>query len=397
MALDSTPRANRLHLGIFGKVNTGKSTFLNTMTDQKAAIVSNIAGTTTDPIYKAMELAGIGPVVWIDTAGTKDETTLSAERQKKTLEAAKKTDLAFVLFEEADITEDLAWIEYFRKKKTPVLPIINQHTENEARAKTLQRTLAEKIKEPILVLDVANPAIRHLIRKKILERMPESFEAAGILDRYVTPGDVLMFVMPQDIQAPKGRLILPQVQSLRNALDLTCSVLCCTTDQFNRSLAALKEAPALIVCDSQVIQYVAENCPEESRLTTFSILFSAYKGDLAVFRDGIETLERLPKNSRILIAEACTHAPMHEDIGRVKIPRLLKKKISPDLVIDFTTGVDFPADLASYDLIIHCGACMFNRKYVLSRIAEAQAAGTAITNYGMVLAYLTGSLAAVNM
>lgn len=397
MALDSTPRANRLHLGIFGKVNTGKSTFLNTMTDQKAAIVSNIAGTTTDPIYKAMELAGVGPVVWIDTAGTKDETTLSAERQKKTLEAAKKTDLAFVLFEEADITEGLAWIEYFRKKKTPVLPIINQHTGNEARAKTLQRTLAEKIKEPILVLDVANPAIRHLIRKKILERMPESFEAAGILDRYVTPGDVLMFVMPQDIQAPKGRLILPQVQSLRNALDLTCSVLCCTTDQFNRSLAALKEAPALIVCDSQVIQYVAENCPEESRLTTFSILFSAYKGDLAVFRDGIETLERLPKNSRILIAEACTHAPMHEDIGRVKIPRLLKKKISPDLVIDFTTGVDFPANLANYDLIIHCGACMFNRKYVLSRIAEAQAAGTAITNYGMVLAYLTGSLAAVNM
>lgn len=397
MALDNTPRANRLHLGIFGNVNTGKSTFLNTMTDQKAAIVSDIAGTTTDPIYKAMELAGIGPVVWIDTAGTKDETTLSAERQKKTLEAAKKTDLAFVLFEEADITEGLNWIEYFRKKKTPVLPIINQHVGKEARAETLQRALAEKIKEPLLVLDVADPAIRHLIRKKILERMPESFEAAGILDSYVTPGDVLMFVMPQDIQAPKGRLILPQVQSLRNALDLTCSVLCCTTDQFSRSLAALKEAPALIVCDSQVIQYVAENCPKESRLTTFSILFSAYKGDLNVFRDGIETLEHLPKNSRILIAEACTHAPMHEDIGRVKIPRLLKKKISPDIMIDFTTGVDFPADLASYDLIIHCGACMFNRKYALSRIAEAQAAGTAITNYGMVLAYLTGSLAAVNM
>ena len=392
MSLTDTPRANRLHIGIFGKRNSGKSSLTNALTGQETALVSDVAGTTTDPVYKAMEVHGIGPCTFIDTAGFDDEGALGGLRVERTLEAAKKTDVALLLFSGADFAQELSWLSRFREEKTPVVAVVNRADGENAAA--LARRVREEAKlEPVLVSAKTGEGVK-VLRAAILRAMPADFEAESITGELCAAGELVLLVMPQDIQAPKGRLILPQVQVIRELLDKKCLLSCCTGDTLDAALASLAAPPQLIITDSQLFRLVADKKPPESVLTSFSILMAAYKGDIAFFTESAAVLDRLGESSRVLIAEACTHAPLAEDIGREKIPRMLRARFGQGLSIDFVRGTDFPQDLTPYDLVVHCGACMFNRKYVLSRVAQAHAQGVPMTNYGVLIARLTGCEAA---
>lgn len=386
-----TPRANRLHIGIFGKRNSGKSSLINALTHQDIALVSDVAGTTTDPVYKTMEIHGIGPCVFIDTAGFDDEGYLGKLRNDKTKATTEKTDIALVIFSSLDIEEELKWIDAFKAKKTPVIAIINK-------ADTLSYVSELSIKihtstglMPLIVSAKTHEGI-DAIHTALINELPDDYEMKSITGNLAHAGDLVLLVMPQDIQAPKGRLILPQVQTLRDLLDKKCLTMSCTTDCLDETLAVLGRAPDLIITDSQVFKTVYEKKPATSKLTSFSVLFAAYKGDIQTYKEGAYAIASLTPSSRVLIAEACTHAPLAEDIGREKIPRMLRQRIGQTLSIDVVSGANFPEDLSSYDLIIQCGACMFNRKYVLSRINRAITQGVPITNYGITIAYLAGIL-----
>lgn len=391
MSLSATPAANRLHIGIYGKCNSGKSSLINALTRQNIALVSPHPGTTTDPVYKAMEIHGIGPCMFIDTAGFDDEGELGQLRMSKTREAAEKTDIAVILCCQEDLQEEKAWLEVFKARKTPVLAVINKGDILE-HIPRLEKAVQEELGLAPLVVSSKTGAGISRIREALIRNLPEDFAAESITRALVSPEDIVLLVMPQDIQAPKGRLILPQVQTIRDLLDNRCLVFCTTTENLDLALSALVKAPKLIIADSQVFKTVYAKKPPESLLTSFSVLFAAYKGQAEEFAAGAAALDDLEESDRVLIAEACTHAPMEEDIGREKIPRLLRQKIGENLKIDMVSGQDFPEDLSPYALIIHCGACMFNRKYVLSRITKAKSQGVPITNYGIVLAKLTGIL-----
>lgn len=397
MSLNDTPRANRLHIGLFGRRNSGKSSLINALTGQEIATVSDVPGTTTDPVYKAMELHGIGPVVFIDTAGFDDEGKLGQLRVKKTEKASAETDIALVLFHDADMVEEVAWVKRFREAKTPVVAVVSQIDTLPDKG----RALAEKIKDETglnaIFVSAADRTGIDDVRAELIRQLPEDFEQQSITGGLCEAGDTVLLVMPQDIQAPKGRLILPQVQTLRELLDRKCHVLCCTTDELEATLSLLKEPPQLIITDSQVFRTVFEKKPAVSRLTSFSVLFAGYKGDMEYFTESAKKLPSLPEDASILIAEACTHRPLAEDIGRVKLPRLLKKKLGEKINIQIVAGRDFPKDLQGYDFVIHCGACMFNRKYVLSRVTECRSQGIPMSNYGVVIAELLGILDQVEL
>lgn len=407
--LNDTPGSSRLHIGIFGKTNSGKSSFINAFTKQRVSIVAKEAGTTTDPVYKSMEIHPLGPCVMIDTAGFADQSTLGESRLNKTRLAAEKSDIAMILISagrkdtEAGmtetecltdmLTEEVKWYRFFQEKNTPVLFAISK-TDIASKEKIEELTvLVRNItgKEAVPVSAVTGEGMDQ-VKDTLAGLIPESYGAYSITGGLVQKSDLVLLVMPQDIQAPKGRLILPQVQTIRELLDKKCMVMSVTTDQFIASLSMLKEPPKLIITDSQVFGYVYENKPKESMLTSFSVLFAAYKGDIAYYIEGARAIEHLTLKSRILIAECCTHAPLSEDIGREKIPRMLKKRFGDTLRIDFVSGTDFPEDLSGYDLVIQCGACMFNRKYVLSRVDRAKKQQVPMTNYGVVIAHLTGIL-----
>lgn len=393
VTLNETPSANRLHIGIFGKTNSGKSSFINAFSGQKVSIVADVAGTTTDPVYKAMEIYPLGPCVLIDTAGFDDKGELGALRIEKTELAAQKTDLAIILFCEEEMSQELKWYRYFKEKNTPVVPVLNKtdlytQEEKEKLAHLIQGNTKEEV---CLISAKTGEGIRNL--KELLARsIPEGYGNRMITGDLVDTGDLVLLVMPQDIQAPKGRLILPQVQTLRELLDKKCLVMSVTTDQYLSALENLAVPPKLIITDSQVFSYVYENKPKESMLTSFSALFAAYKGDLPYYIEGAKAIDTLNENSHVLIAECCTHAPLKEDIGRVKIPRMLKKRFGEKLDVSLVSGTDFPDDLTKYDLIIQCGACMFNRKYVMYRIDKARNQYVPMTNYGITIAHLTGIL-----
>ena len=393
VTLNETPSANRLHIGIFGKTNSGKSSFINAFSGQKVSIVADVAGTTTDPVYKAMEIYPLGPCVLIDTAGFDDKGELGALRIEKTELAAQKTDLAIILFCEEEMSQELKWYRYFKEKNTPVVPVLNKtdlytQEEKEKIAHLIQGNTKEEV---CLISAKTGEGIRNL--KELLARsIPEGYGNRMITGDLVDTGDLVLLVMPQDIQAPKGRLILPQVQTLRELLDKKCLVMSVTTDQYLSALENLAVPPKLIITDSQVFSYVYENKPKESMLTSFSVLFAAYKGDLPYYIEGAKAIDTLNENSHVLIAECCTHAPLKEDIGRVKIPRMIKKRFGEKLDVSLVSGTDFPDDLTKYDLIIQCGACMFNRKYVMYRIDKARNQYVAMTNYGITIAHLTGIL-----
>ena len=403
MNLVHTPNANRLHIALFGKRNSGKSSLINALTGQDTALVSDTPGTTTDPVQKAMEIHGIGPCLFIDTPGFDDEGELGNRRIERTWKAVEKTDIALLLCAggssaeetgEPDFTEELHWLEQLKAKNIPTILLINK-----ADIRKNTASLAIRIKEtfgsqPIPVSAKEKTGIE-LIRQAILEKLPEDFDQQSITGSLVTEGDLVLLVMPQDIQAPKGRLILPQVQTMRELLDKKCLIMSCTTDKLRETLQALSRPPKLIITDSQVFKTVYEQKPEESRLTSFSVLFAGYKGDIRYYVKSASAIGSLTESSRVLIAEACTHAPLSEDIGRVKLPHLLRKRIGEKLSIDIVAGTDFPQDLTPYSLVIHCGACMFNRKYVLNRIERARLQNVPMTNYGVAIAFLNGILSQI--
>lgn len=390
-SLQDTPRSERLHIGLFGKRNSGKSALLNALTNQEVAVVSSVAGTTTDPVYKSMELHGIGPCVFIDTAGFDDEGKLGNLRIEQTLRAVERTDIALIVCTDSNIEQEIQWSNRLKDKKIPIIWILNKSDilENaEAEMLAIEQKTGQV---PLLVSARLKQGIEP-IRQSIQDKMPDESQQTSILGKLVKSGDIIMLVMPQDIQAPKGRLILPQVQTIRELLDRKCIVMSCTTDKLDETLRALANPPQLIITDSQVFKTVYEKKPEATKLTSFSVLFARYKGDIDYFIQGANAIEQLTESSKVLIAEACTHAPLTEDIGRVKIPRLLRTRIGSGLQIDIVSGTDFPQDLSGYDLIIHCGACMFNRKYVLNRVNSAKEQHIPMTNYGVTIAYLAGIL-----
>lgn len=389
--MQETPRANRLHIGLFGKRNSGKSSLINALTNQEVALVSDIAGTTTDPVYKAMEMHGIGPCVFIDTAGLDDEGELGALRIQQTMRAMDRTDIALLVCTGDDIEKELEWSRLLKEKNIPVIWILNKADLLTDVTSTI-RSIEKKCGQVPLGVSACTKQGMEDIRRSLIAKLPDETMSRGIVGKLVEEGDTVMLVMPQDIQAPKGRLILPQVQTIRELLDRKCLVMSCTTGQIDRMLQALVHPPKLIITDSQVFKTVYEKKPSASRLTSFSVLFAQYKGDIDYFIEGANAIGRLTENSRVLIAEACTHAPLTEDIGRVKIPNMLRKKFGSGLLIEHVSGTDFPEDLSKYDLIIHCGACMFNRKYVLSRVEQARKQNIPMTNYGVTIAYLAGIL-----
>jgi [FeFe] hydrogenase H-cluster maturation GTPase HydF len=389
--MQETPRANRLHIGLFGKRNSGKSSLINALTNQEVALVSDIAGTTTDPVYKAMEIHGIGPCVFIDTAGLDDEGELGALRIQQTMRAMDRTDIALLVCTGDDIEKELEWSRLLKEKNIPVIWILNKADLLTDVTSTI-RSIEKKCGQVPLGVSACTKQGMEDIRRSLIAKLPDETMSRGIVGKLVEEGDTVMLVMPQDIQAPKGRLILPQVQTIRELLDRKCLVMNCTTDQIDCMLQALVHPPKLIITDSQVFKTVYEKKPSASRLTSFSVLFAQYKGDIDYFIEGANAIGRLTENSRVLIAEACTHAPLTEDIGRVKIPNMLRKKFGSGLLIEHVSGTDFPEDLSKYDLIIHCGACMFNRKYVLSRVEQARKQNIPMTNYGVTIAYLAGIL-----
>ena len=396
--LNEVPNANRLHIGIFGKTNSGKSSLLNIITGQSTSIVSDVAGTTTDVVYKAMEINPLGPCVLMDTAGLEDNTALGAQRLEKTQLAMDKADMAIIVFPadgRQDFASELQLLARFRQKNIPVLCLINDFSDNREAVSDLQARLAERLKDSnvkAIVADCGHGGNIDELRMALASLMPEDFDTEYITGRLVSEDDVVLLVMPQDIQAPKRRLILPQVQTIRELLDRKCLVISVTADKYQQALSQLKAAPKLIITDSQVFKYVYEHKPAESRLTSFSVLFAAYKGDLAYYIEGAKHIDRLTEKSRVLIAECCTHAPLQEDIGRVKIPALLRKRFGTKLQVDVVSGTDFPENLSTYDLVIQCGGCMFNRQFIMTRIEKAKAEAVPMTNYGITIAYLTGIL-----
>ena len=408
MSLQDTPRANRLHIGLFGRRNAGKSSLLNALTEQGASLVSEVAGTTTDPVYKAMELPGAGAVVFIDTAGFDDTGALGEARVAKTRQAAEKTDLALLLFPAEEMAAEKEWAAWFRAHKTPVVAVVSRADERPDGGMALAARVREETGlTPLCVSasDIGAPASAKMtprqdlaeLRSAILRAIPAEYDAVSVTGGLAQSGDTVLLVMPQDIAAPKGRLILPQVQTIRDLLDRACVVVAVTADGFHAALAALKEPPALIVTDSQVFPEIWRQKPPESRLTSFSVLFANYKGDIDYYAASAQTLDALSKNARILIAEACTHAPLAEDIGRVKLPKALRRRLGDGITIEVVSGTDFPADLSPYDLIVHCGGCMFNRRYVMARIAAARAQNKPMTNYGILLAKLAGILDKIDL
>ncbi len=397
-------KAQRLFIGIFGNTNSGKSSLMNMLTGQSVSIVSEVVGTTTDSVQKSMELSGIGPAVFVDTAGFDDESELGKKRIAKTWDALAKCDivLAVISTEElakTDAVEKLINAQGFAKLQQSKKPLIWVITKSDNKTKAVQAAkaaLAEtepfKSNPPVFV-DSVSGKNKDLLFKTIKEKVPQDFFEASLTENFCKPGENVLLVMPQDSQAPKGRLILPQVQTIRDLLDRKVCIHCCTQETFLQTIAALKNPPDLIITDSQLFPFIHKNKPAASRLTSFSIIMAAHKGDIELFMQGANAIQKLTDKSRVLIAEACTHVPATEDIGTVKIPAMLKK-IAPNLQIDFVRGTDFPQtteELQKYDLIIHCGACMFNRAYVLERQHNAKQAGVPMTNYGVAMLQLSAN------
>jgi [FeFe] hydrogenase H-cluster maturation GTPase HydF len=385
-----TPASNRLHIGIFGKRNTGKSSLINALTGQDTAIVSDVAGTTTDPVYKAMEILPIGPCMLIDTAGIDDQGILGQERVKRTLVVLRKTDVGLIVVEpdtEIDSFEnDL--VNILRGKKLPFLFIINK---SELPGKNAEKYL-EKNKLPFIKISSKTKQGIEELKAGIMDMAPGHWSPIPLVADIINPKDVIILVCPIDSAMPQGRLILPQVQVLRDILDANATAFVTKETELMDCVNALKKAPKLVITDSQVFEDVADMLPRNIPLTSFSTVFARHKGDLNAYIEGVYALERLKDGDEILIAEACTHHVQPEDIGRTKIPTWLLNYTKKDLHYEVTAGGDFPQDLSRYKLIISCGGCMVNRREIMHRIEKAKAAGVPITNYGVLMAYISGIL-----
>lgn len=398
--MSTAPRSERLHISLYGKRNSGKSSLINAFVGQDVALVSDIPGTTTDPVAKAIELSVLGPCLITDTAGYDDVGVLGQSRVERTERTLERTDIAILVIDstqaEDNYIDEELWLRRLQGYKIPTLVVL---TKCDLQADTTSQALRVKERLNLQTLPLTLSSRTGLGLSQLLPALtsllPRDFGQQSITGSLAQAGDTVVLVMPQDAAAPKGRLILPQVQTLRELLDKGCIAISCTPEGLPQALSALTNPPKLMITDSQAFATVYPLCPEGTILTSFSILIAGYKGDINTFIEGAKAIDGLNARSRVLIAEACTHAPATEDIGRVKIPAMLRRKYGEDLAIDIISGSDYPEDLTKYDLIIHCGACMFNRAHVLSRLSRAKAQGVAITNYGICIAHLTGILSKV--
>jgi [FeFe] hydrogenase H-cluster maturation GTPase HydF len=385
-----TPAGNRLHIGIFGKRNTGKSSLINAITGQDTAIVSAVAGTTTDPVYKTMEILPIGPCMLIDTAGIDDQGILGEERVKRTLVVLRKTDVGLIVVEPDTLIdsfeEDL--LKAFRNKRLPFLFVINK---SELAGKAAQDYL-ETNKLPFIKVSSKTKQGIEELKAKIMELAPGHWSPIPLVADIIEPKDTVILVCPIDSAMPQGRLILPQVQVMRDILDANATAFVTKETEVLDSISALKAKPKLVITDSQVFEYVRDQIPADIPLTSFSTVFARHKGDLNAYIQGVYALEKLVDGDEILIAEACTHHVQPEDIGRAKIPTWLLNYTHKDLHYEVTAGGDFPDHLSRYKMIISCGGCMVNRAEIMHRIQRAASAGVPITNYGVLMAYLSGIL-----
>lgn len=390
---ESAARGMRLHIGIFGRRNVGKSSLLNALVRQQVSIVSPVAGTTTDPVEKPMELQPLGPVLFIDTAGVDDAGDLGRQRIDKTRAVLERTDLGLLV---ADAREwgpfEEALLRDLQEREVPVVVAINKTDLAAPAGETSARLAAARVPQ-VHVSATAGLGLDAL-RTALLEAAPEAFvEQPALLGDLVGPGDLAVLVVPIDKEAPKGRLILPQVQAIRDLLDSDSACLVVKERELRDALARLRTPPRLVVTDSQAFLKVAADTPSDVPMTSFSILMSRFKGDLLAQVRGATAIDRLRAGDRVLVAEACTHHPIGEDIGRVKIPRWLTQVVGGRLEFQHVQGRDFPEDVTPYALVIHCGACMWNRRSMLARIMRCEAAGVPITNYGLAIAYSLGIFA----
>jgi len=394
--MDNTPKGNRLHIALLGRTNVGKSSLLNLMLGQDIAITSPVAGTTTDIVEKAMELLPIGPVLFLDTAGIDDASELSGARLKKTAKVFDRADVIIL------VTEPDAWTDYeesvlaeSKKRKIPVLTVINKIDLQSPSPDHLE-FIKQKTGRFLTVScsdDVQRQNYLNHLKNQLSEIVPADFIAApSLIGDLLPPGGIAVLVVPIDLQAPKGRLILPQVQTIRDALDNDAAAVVVKERELSAVLANLKNPPAIVVTDSQAILKVTADVPKDIPVTTFSILFARQKSDLSVMAQGAAAIENLKPGDRVLIAEACSHHALEDDIGRVKIPRWLRQYVGGDLQIDTSAGRDYPDDLNKYKLIFHCGGCMINRREMLTRLRKAQEAGVPVTNYGVAISFLQGVL-----
>ena len=408
--MEQTPKANRIHIGFFGRCNAGKSTLINMLTDQPVSLVSDVAGTTTDPVSKAMEILPLGPVVITDTAGIDDTTELGALRMEKTEEVVKKINLAVYVLrtDEEPTSDDMHWLGLLKQNNVPVALFINEInaalnnlTESKAsvgRDKLGERYIADHtgLSELVTVIgsaDFTSDAKRLELLDLLGGLTPLDVEGEQtLLQGLVEEGDTIILVCPIDSAAPKGRLILPQVQTIREILDHKGLALVCQTEELPAMIHSLKNPPKMVICDSQAFDRVDELTPDSIPLTSFSILMARFKGKLQDLVTGVKAIKNLKAGSKVLISEGCTHRRQCDDIGTVKIPNLLKKQGYTDLQLEFTSGGAFPKDVSQYDLIIHCGACMLTRREVLRRIECAVVQGTPTVNYGVLIAALHGIL-----
>ena len=408
--MEQTPKANRVHIGFFGRCNAGKSTLINMLTDQPVSLVSEVAGTTTDPVSKSMEILPLGPVVITDTAGIDDTTELGTLRMEKTEEVVKKINLAVYVLRanEEPTADDMHWLGLLKQNNVPIALFINEinaeidkenNKENNIENKTDASTYVETHKglsELVTVIgsaDFTSKAKRLELLDLLGGLTPLDVEGdQTLLQGLVEEGDTIILVCPIDSAAPKGRLILPQVQTIREILDYKGLALVCQTEELPAMINSLKNPPKMVICDSQAFDRVDELTPNTIPLTSFSILMARFKGKLQDLVAGVEAIKNLKPGSRVLISEGCTHRRQCDDIGTVKIPNLLKKQGHTDLQLEFTSGGAFPKDVSQYDLIIHCGACMLTRREVLRRIECAVVQGTPIVNYGVLIAALHGIL-----
>lgn len=388
--MNDTPNSNRTHIAIFGRRNVGKSSIINAIANQDVAIVSDTAGTTTDPVKKAIEINKIGACTIVDTAGFDDEGELGELRIKRTKKIMEAADIALLVFDANfnDYLLELKWKNELTSLEIPVVAVLNKIDLNN-NYKQIEQNIKDVFDLETISISANNKINIDKLVEAIKLTIPKT-EEISITGHIIKEDDIVMLVMPQDNQAPKGRLILPQVQTIRDILDHKAIIVASTFDKFENALKALSKAPKVIITDSQVFKEVERLKPKESLLTSFSVLFARYKGNEKVYKRGAEFIDKLNKNSKLLIAESCTHIPLEGDIGRVKIPNLLKKKFGFEFDIDYVAGNDFPDDLSKYDLVIHCGGCMGTRKHILNRIRICEEQNVPITNYGMTIAKING-------
>ncbi len=385
-----------MHIALFGRRNAGKSSLINALTRQQVALVSDVPGTTTDPVLKSMEILPLGPCVLIDTAGFDDSGKVGDLRTERTREVIKQTDIAIIVTDASSLDDEMRWAGLLKQANVPYVAVLNKVDLMSEVPMTLLADMAKRLGCDVIPVSALKGTGLDQLRQTLAGLMPEDGNQS-LTGGLAQKGDTVLLVMPQDPQAPKGRLILPQVQTLRDLMDKGCIAVCCTTEDIDSSLAALREPPRLIITDSQVFDIVEKKKPAGSLLTSFSVLMAAHKGDIRFFVRSAMAIDRMTEQSRVLIAEACTHAPLAEDIGREKIPSMLRQRIGQGLTVDIVAGKDFPEDITSYDLVIHCGGCMFNRKFMLSRVEQCRRQGTPMTNYGITIAHLKGILDKVSL